>query len=97
MTAEKMVVADEILRQLGGGRFVAMTGSRNFIGSDNSLSFKVGRNAHRIGYVSITLNAMDTYDMAFPGARGKVTEIGGVYNDQLQAVFTKATGLYTSL
>jgi hypothetical protein len=36
-----MTVARTILDQLGGARFVAMTGAREFVGSADSLTFKV--------------------------------------------------------
>ena len=95
--------AETILRQLGGRRFIAMTGSKDFV-TDNKkrrLMFKIGRNSKNINFVEIKLNVMDTYDMNFYKLRmGKLTlksKSNGVYNDQLQSVFTKHTGLYTRL
>jgi hypothetical protein len=44
---------------------------------------------------------MDLYDVEFIAARGTniktVAKVKGVYNDQLQQVFTQHTGLYTRL
>ena len=95
--------AETILRQLGGRRFIAMTGSKDFV-TDNKkrrLMFKIGRNSKNINFVEIKLNIMDTYDMNFYKLRmGKLTlksKSNGVYNDQLQSVFTKHTGLDTRL
>ena len=36
-------IAATILRQIGGKRFVAMTGSHNFINLGNGLRMKIGR------------------------------------------------------
>ena len=58
-------IADTILQQLGGGRFVVMTGSRDFIAIDNGLRMGLARNASKANRLDITLNAMDTYDMKF--------------------------------
>lgn len=96
-----MTVANTILEQLGGRAFVVMTGSKNFVGSDNSLSFKVGRNPKSISHVRIALNAMDTYDVEFLRIRKFDPQVvaykEGVYFDQLQDIFTAETGLYTRL
>ena len=100
---ENKVVAWEILKQLGGNRFIAMTGAKNFLRDDNKqlIAFKIGRNSKSINHVRITLNSMDTYDMEFINIRaGKIkiiSEVEGVYNDQLQDIFTQKTGMYTHL
>lgn len=95
-----MTIAQTILQQLGGGRFIAMTGARNFIASEASdgrglLRFAVPR----IGIVTITLTAMDDYIVRIiaprTGAEKAMRE--GVYADNLQAVFSKMTGLATRL
>ena len=65
--------AKTLLKQLGGGRFLAMTGAKDFgIGKDG-LHFKIGRNAKSISHVVINLNSMDTYDIKFLRVRaGKI-------------------------
>ena len=96
-----MTVAKEILRQLGGNKFIAITGATNFVGSDNQLSFKVGRNSSRVTHVKITLNALDLYDVEYIRVWGvKRTVIAhsdGLYFDMLRPDFTAKTGLETSL
>ena len=96
-----MTVANTILDQLGGRHFIVMTGSKNFVGSDNSLSFHVGRNAKSITHVKIMLNGLDLYDVSFMRIRkGSVAyshDIQDVYFDDLQTLFTKETGLDTHL
>lgn len=94
-----MEVAKTILNQLGGGRFVAMTGAKNFgiMSGKRGLAFQIPmRNGVR--GVRVYLNGMDTYDMEFLNRKFEVkNRVEGVYNDQLQGVFTEQTGLYTHL
>ena len=94
--------AQELLNQLGGNRFKAMVGAKDFgIGSDG-LHFKIGRNSKSISHIVIDYDrGKDLYNMKFLRVRmGKVKvvkQLKGIYADQLQNVFTRYTGLYTSL
>ena len=99
---EKMRVAEEILRPLGGSRFRAMAGAKNFAGTDNSLRMRIGRNKTNANYMEVVLNGLDLYDVTF----AKVTKMGemksvktydNVYNDMLVSLFESHTGMYTSL
>ncbi len=101
-----MIVANTILEQLGGRRFIAMTGAKNFVGEENALSFMIGRNYRQINHVRIYLNALDLYEMTFSQVRKnrfnevvykQIENFTDVYFDQLQDLFTKATGMYTRL
>lgn len=100
-----LTVAKTILEQLGGGRLMAMTGARNFVGSENSLSFKLPNTRdfvkNGVNYVRVVLDPSDTYTVTFSRVRGlKVVEIAShsdVYCDQLQDIFETETGLFTSL
>ena len=58
-------IAATILAQLGGHRFIAMTGAKDFTAINNGLRFKIGRNASKTNRVEITLNGEDLYDMNF--------------------------------
>jgi hypothetical protein len=94
--------AGETLKQLGGNRFIAMTGAKNFAVGPKGMGFKIGKNAKNVNYVRIDLDrGKDLYDMYFNfvSVRGvKVkSKVKGVYADQLQKMFTKHTGMYTSL
>jgi len=62
-----MGVAEEILRQLGGRQFIAMTGAKNFLKDEknNWMSFRIGRNASKTNYIKITLRGDDLYTMEF--------------------------------
>lgn len=95
-------IAETILQQLGGRRFIAMTGSSNFIDGGNYINMKLTKNACKAQYLRIELNSMDTYDMTFYRVdkelnRTTVAECNGVYCDMLQDIFTQKTGLYTKL
>lgn len=96
--------AEEVLHQLGGRRFIAMTGAKNFVKNDpkKQITFKIGGGAKGgINYVRITLTSMDLYNIEFLKARGTDLKVvameKGVYNDQLQQMFTKHTGMHTRL
>lgn len=96
-----LTVAKEILKQLGGNRFITMTGAKNLAAGDNSMSFKIMRNSNKVTHVKIELNIRDTYDITFYNIVGinikKEYTVHGIYNDQLQDVFTAHTGLDTHL
>lgn len=108
-----MKTAQIILEQLGGGRFAAMTGSKNFISDGNTLRMTLARNKSKANRLYITLDPDDTYRMRFirysaprlntktmTFTEGKTTEIKeytGVYCDMLESLFSKVTGLYTRL
>ena len=92
--------AGEMLKQLGGNKFIAMTGAKNFAVGPKGASFKIGRNSKNVNYVRIDLKN-DLYDMEFIQMRaGKLkvkSKVKQIYADQLQQMFTKHTGMYTSL
>jgi hypothetical protein len=102
-----MTVANTILAQLGGRKFVAMTGASSFVGGNDTLTFRLPRsdyNKKRIKGVRITLTPDDLYTMIFFKQKGRptfeVVEVAkheGIYADQLAEIFTSETGLYTHL
>lgn len=93
--------ATEILRQLGGNRFIAMTGANNMTRGERILNFKIGKNEKKVTHVKITLTNFDLYDMTFYRVRKNAIlfqhTIKDVYNSDLQKVFTENTGMYTHL
>lgn len=106
-------VAETILNQLGGGKFIVMTGSKKFMSEENKLHMNLSKNMSKANRLTITLDPNDTYTMRFfkltGGTLNKKTfeyseikekdieVISGVYNDQLQNIFTSITGMYTRL
>ena len=59
----------EVIAQLGGGRFIAMTGAKDFFIGPKGMVFKIGRNSKSVNYIRINLNSMDTYDVEFLSIR----------------------------
>lgn len=94
-------IARTILEQLGGRKFVAMTGAQSFLVGDHSVTFRLpakgGWAKHGINIVKVTLNGLDLYDLEFKRLFKlevkKVAEESGVYAEDLQKVFTEHTGL----
>jgi hypothetical protein len=102
-----MTVAETILQQLGGRRFIAMTGAKNFLGSQNALMFALpgGVFSKRINKVVIELEPSDTYRVKFCriGRRhgslycDVLDEHEDIYAEDLQSLFERVTGLRTKL
>ena len=108
-----MRIAETILEQLGGNKFVVMTGAKNFISDGNTLRMTLPKNMSKANRLYITLDADDTYTMrffkftagrlnkkTFEFTEDKVKEIrtvNGVYCDMLQDICTETTGMYTHL
>ncbi len=98
-----MTVAKTILAQLGGQRFLTMTGAKFLLAHTTALSFHLPSNFAKDGInrVRIDLTAQDLYDVTFSRARGiKIfyqSKVDGLYCDQLQEAFTEATGLEIAL
>lgn len=103
-----MIVANTILQQLGGNRFIAMTGASNFVGSEKGLSFRmksrgICRPTNKSNICRITLRGDDTYDMEFLNMNSRTLDMKdiskheGLYADMLCSIFTDETGLDTRL
>lgn len=96
-------VAETILQQLGGNRFIAMTGAKNFMGDDRMLQFSLPGNLTRdkSNKVRITLTEFDLYTIETFRLRGidckTCSSETGIYFDSLQSMFTSITGLDTHL
>ena len=94
-----MTIAETIAEQLGGRRFVAMTGAIFFSqdGGDTLLvRFKGSKKAN---ILEVKLNGKDLYDMTFRKMRGTKLSLvethDDIYCDQLESVFVRTTVLYT--
>ena len=97
------LVANTILHQLGGHRFIAMTGAKNFSSADRGLSFSLSSTStkNKCNFVNVELLPNDSYTIEF----GKLvkfqykqlTSFSGVYFDNLVRLFESETGLYTKL
>lgn len=108
-----MKTADIILEQLGGNKFLVMTGAHHLLADGNTLRMQLPKNESKANRLWITLEADDTYTMDFfkftagrlnkktfswtDDKRVDVKKIKGVYCDMLQDIFTSVTGMYTYL
>lgn len=102
-----MQIAQTILAQLGGNRFITMTGAKYLVAIDHGIQFQLPSRfaLHGINYVKVELAPSDTYTITF----GKVFKVGGmpeykehsveslVYATELRSTFTRVTGLDTHL
>lgn len=102
------MVTKIILEQMGGGKFIAMTGSKNFIDLGNGLKMNLARNKTSANRLEIILDrATDIYTMkffrqtfsqkTFEVTKKDIALHEGVYCDMLEEMFTSVTGLYTRL
>ena len=100
------MIAKTILEQIGGRRFAAMTGSKDFIDMGNGLRMSLARNKTSANRLDIIYDAgLDLYNMRFyrrtftkKTFECKTKDIAtheGIYCDMLEEMFTMVTGLYT--
>jgi hypothetical protein len=100
-----MTVAKTILDQLGGKRFLAMTGAKNLIGSATTLSFTLPGNPgfvkSGINVCRVTLTPADTYTVEYLRVRSgnvhTVETCTDIYAENLEECFSRETGLATRL
>lgn len=98
-------VADITLQQLGGQKFIAMTGAKNLLSRDNgaTLSFQISSRltSNKSNYVTVTLNGNDLYDVYFGKIHKYTLKEISKHNDvgveNLVKLFERETGLYTKL
>jgi hypothetical protein len=96
-------IAQEIIDQLGGRKFTAMTGAKHFVSIESGLQFKLPSNFATAGinFVQVILGRDDLYTVKFYKMRGLkltlISEHEGIYNDMLADLFTRNTGLSVSL
>ena len=58
-------IAETILKQLGGRRFLMMTGAKDLMSINCGLKMSLPRNASKANRLEITLTGMDDYIMRF--------------------------------
>lgn len=67
-------IANTILSQFGGHKFVVMTGAKNMVAIENGIRFNIGQNGSKANTVKVILNGDDTYTMSFIKAGREVNE-----------------------
>ena len=96
-------IAETILAQLGGNKFLAMTGANNLMHSEAGLHFKIGSGAlNKATHCHIDLDVLaDAYTVKFFRVRGSkvatLLDIDGVDAGNLRELFTRHTGFALSL
>lgn len=99
-------ISEIILQQLGGNKFLALTGCKNLAFDPSSvnpyLSMQLpASNKAKAKWLKIELMPSDTYTMTFiKKTKNGIEEVAkheGVYCDMLCFMFTKVTGWFTSL
>jgi hypothetical protein len=97
-------VAKTILEQMGGSRFVAMTGAKYLVGDQHSLRWKLARPVSKVTHVCVVLQPDDTYRMIMwqVGKGGDwsmrvIETFEHLHASDLQTTFTAFTGLETHL
>ena len=98
LTESGKEIAKTILQQLGGNKFIAMTGAKNLGFTNKGLQMKIGRNSKGVTHVIIELDrGRDLYNIEFVKVRNfkrqTIKKLKGIYADQLGKIFTKYTGL----
>lgn len=98
-------VAQTILQQLGGNKFLAMIGAKNLMshGAENALSFRLSSTMtkNKSNHIKITLNGNDLYDVTFSKifkmTVKEISSFSDVYAENLVELFESETGLATKL
>lgn len=91
-----------ILEQLGGKRFIAMTGAHSFVGNKEGLLFTIPKSPSGIKKVRIVLNLGDLYDIEYYEENPKFhwnvkTRSNDIFCEDLEIDFFRNTGWLTSL
>jgi hypothetical protein len=87
-----LTMAKAILAQLGGERFVMMTSAAGFIGTADSLTFKLGNNPKRVTHVRVTLTPDGLYDMTFFRTGKGPQSHDGIHREMLQKSLAPTPG-----
>lgn len=99
---ERYVIADTIVKQMGGMKIRAMVNARDFLVLDAGVQFTFS-GKRGMNKCVVKLNGMDTYDVEFwyvnarKGTCDLKESFDDVYEDMLIDIFEHTTGLYLSL
>ncbi len=95
-------IAQTIIDQLGGNKFVAMTGAHQFTHMPSGVTFRIGANAKKVTHLRITLTGDDDYTMEFQSIRGlkpikMIDHAFEIMADTLASTFARKTGMAVAL
>lgn len=93
-----------ILQQLGGRKFIAMTGATVMRDGDNKLIAKI-KGSKKYNHIEISHNSLDLYDIRFVKIGGVKTmyaikkdeTFNNIYAEDMVNLIESETGLYLSL
>lgn len=94
--------AEKIVEQMGGmKRLKVMVGAKNFVQSNNAVSFHFTHGHRNVNAVKVTLEAHDLYTMDFfTASRAEAIMIDSRYDitaENLKATFESVTGFFLTL
>lgn len=93
-----MAVAEEILNQPEGNRFINFTGSNTFVPEQNFLRMTLTRNKVGARWLKIALNDFGTYDLTFSKCRISINaewlKLGIEVFDETAIVVKEVNGIY---
>lgn len=107
-----MTVTSTILDQLGGNKFMVMTGASHPVKLENGIEFNLPRAKNGANRFKIVLTRGDLYDITFSkslplrmdlksgelkGGLKEIEVIRSVFVSDLRSIFENRTGLLTSL
>jgi hypothetical protein len=97
-----LTIAKTIIQQLGGNKFITMTGAKNIFADGQGVTMQIMKNKSKAKYLTIQLNSLDLYDMQFKSIDKDFNliikaEKQNVYAEDLEIIFTNITGLNTRL
>ena len=90
-------ITDTIIEQLGGNRFIAMTGATIVYDESEKYILVRFRGSRKANGLIVKLEPSDLYSMYFSRNGETVCVRKDVYWDKLQNIFTDVTGLATRL
>lgn len=101
MQNKQYIPAQEILNQLGGNKFIAMTGATCYHDNNGKTLIAKFKGSRVANIMSVTLNETDTYDVRICKFKGleikEVKTVNGAYCEMLKPIFEQTTLLRTSL
>lgn len=100
---QRLDIANTILQQLGGNRFIVTTGATQYVAIELGLMFSLPARLAKLGInkVRIVLDPSDTYTMTtlkVNHRKGEAIEVekqDHLYGDMLENTFEEMTGVYT--
>lgn len=100
-----MSMIQDILNQLGGRKFIAMTGATLMQGNGNTLIATKLKGSRKYNHLEVSLNGNDLYDVRFVKIAGpkrlfeilKDNTFNDVFVEDLVKLIKGETGLYLSL